>query len=237
MRWVLILFAGILVIFVCAILLLATPLPGPLPEPFSKGRNLMAAICTGTLGLLFLGAFAIYLVAGVLGRGGEFDPAFTEAGFTARGYMLVGREYRGTVQDRPATVRYLPPYRGQAAVIDMTVEALSGLRLAAGITRPLLDCRRCAQIAVDAPVLAGLQVYASDETSARRLLADFEAQNVFSRSLIDAQAIGTTELYIQPERVWLRAHVRPARGELMLGWLDDLAALAEAAEGVQTLPE
>ncbi len=230
MRWVLVLFGGILAIFICAIIILAIPLPRPLPEPFSKGRNLVAAIATGVLGLLFIGGFTVYLIAGVLAGGRAFDPVFVEAGFTAHGYMLVGREYRGTVRDRPATVRYMPPQRSRSAVIDMTVEALSDLRLAAGVTRPLLDCRGCAQVDVTHLGLAGVQVYTTDTVTVTRLLADPEAQAVLSRLLIDAQAMGTVELYVQPRQVWLRAHARSTSGELLLNWLDDLAALAGMME-------
>lgn len=230
MRRGLTLFGGLVALLICAVVILAIPLPRPLPEPFSKDRNLVAAIITGVLGLLFIGGFTVYLIAGVLAGGREFDPALIEAGFKARGYMLVGREYRGTVRDRPAAVHYLPPYRGQAAVIDITVEARSDLRLAAGAQRPLLDCRNCTQVDVTHLRLAGVQVYAADTVTVTRLLADLEAQAVFSRLLIDAQTTGTVELYVQPQQVWLRAHMRSTSSELLLSWLDDLAALAEMVE-------
>lgn len=227
MRWMLILLVPLVLIFLCAIAMLAIPLPRPLPEPFSRGRNLVAAIGTGGLGLLYVGGLAVYLVTGVLGSGRSLDPAFAAAGFTSQSYMLTGREYRGMVRGRPAVVRYIPPYRAQAAVVDMTIRGSSPVRWAAGAQRPLLDCRDCAPMTVDAPALAGLQVYAADEAAVRPLLADVEVQAVLSRLLIETRAWGATELYVQPEQVWLRAHLRPAPDDRLLAWLDDLARLAE----------
>ena len=53
-------------LFGCALLMMSLPLPQPFPPPLSDGRNQMAAVITGILGVGYVFGLALYLVSSVL---------------------------------------------------------------------------------------------------------------------------------------------------------------------------
>jgi hypothetical protein len=81
--------------------------------------------------------------------------------------------------------------------------------------------------------LAGLQVYGEDERWVRRLLSE-PTNSATLRCLLGEQARdGLRELYVQPDRLWLRARPSARVTAARVGqWLDDLLALASAVEAV-----
>ena len=95
MKIVMLLFASIILLFFCALILMWMPMPKPFPPPLSKGRNLMAAITVGVLGMADVIALAIYVISLPLQAGRALDPILTPAGFGAQRYIVFGRRYKG----------------------------------------------------------------------------------------------------------------------------------------------
>ena len=97
-----------------------------------------------------------------------------------------------------------------------------------------MDCGDCVRVDVDGAELAGLQIYAENGLWVRRLLAEPANRILIGRVLADQKRGGLREFHLQRGRIWLRA--RPpswAAEEHILLWLDDLLALADAAERVE----
>jgi hypothetical protein len=220
-------FVPIILIFVCALIILLMPLPAPFPPPASKARNLVAAIATGVLGMGYLVGLVVYFVVGLSGSSRALDPALTPLGLTARGYMVFGRQYTGAIEGRQVEIRYTPAQNIKPAVYEVYIATNTGTRMALGRQRPLLDCRDCPPVEVSGVGLDGVQVFSQDPTRAQGLLADGSTRAILARLLA-----GPAELYVQPNRLWLRAHPRQIAEQQARGWLDDLLALANAIEAL-----
>jgi hypothetical protein len=216
-------------LFGCALFMLRVPLPASL----EGARNPVAAIATGLVGATCLAGIVVYVIASLRRASHSLDPVLTPLGLAAKPHALYGRQYHGLLQGRRVQVHYLPAQASRSVRLDLYLDAALGTRMAIGRRRPLLDCRDCPRVDVEAD-LGPLQVYAEDETQARRLLADETVRAAIRRLLADPTSPGPQELYIQPGQVWLRA--RPWRiGEGQIeAWLDDLLALAEAGERLKT---
>ena len=237
-----------ILLFLCALVTLWMPLPQPFPPPLSGGRNRMAAVMTGILGIGYVAGLAAYVIASVLRAGRILDPVLASAGLVSESYRVFGRQYTGVIRGREVAVRFLPPQGINPALLNVHVVANLGMRVAIGHKRPLLDCRDCAQFNVGELDLGHLQVYAEDQECARSLLADpvgraalrrlmeprpmpTPARSGFPLNCVDdREALGFRELYLQPERVWLRARPRQITEPQLRQWLDDMLALAEAGE-------
>ena len=231
MRVVLIILVPAILLFGVALLLLWLPLPGPLPAPLSRGRNLMAAVTTGVLGLGYVLGLAVYVISSVRQAGQTLDAALTARGLASSSYLGVGRRYHGLIGGRQVTVYFMPAQGIQRALVDVHVSADLGARAALGEGRPLLDCRDCARVTVEGADWGRFDVYGEDETWVRRLLADPARGALLLGLLGDRQRDGLRELYLQPDQVWLRARpTTPVTGEHVQRWLDDVLALAQAAE-------
>jgi hypothetical protein len=204
----------------------------------------MAAVMTGILGIGYLAVLAAYVIAAVLRAGCILDPVLMSAGLVSGSYRVFGRQYTGVIQGREVEVRFLPPQGINPALLNVHVAANLGTRVAIGHTRPLLNCRDCAQLSVGELELGRLQVYAENQECARGLLVD-PAGGSALRRLMEATAtrsgfplngvdgregLGFREVYLQPEGVWLRARPRQMTEPQLRQWLDDLLALAEAGE-------
>ena len=74
--------------------------------------------------------------------------------------------------------------------------------------------------------MEALQVYAQDAERATRLLSDAANSAAIACLLDDQEAYGLREVYLQPERVWLRAHPRRMEGKRFRQWLDAVLVLA-----------
>jgi hypothetical protein len=223
-------------LFGCALFMLRVPLPAWLEE----ARNPVAAIATGLVGAACLGCIVVYVIASLRRAGRSLDPVLTPLGFAAQPYALYGRQYQGLLQGRRVQIHYLPAQANRSARLDVILDADPGSRMAIGHQRPLLDCRDCPRLAspvADAGLggdLGPLQVYAPDGPAARHLLADETVQAVLRRLLADPTSPGPQELYLQPDRIWLRARLWQVGEGQIEAWLDDLLALAEAGENLKT---
>ena len=108
MRLLLYIFLLPLLLFGCALLLLATPLPPGLPPPFSDARNLPAALMVGCLGvLLILGLFGL-TINRVSRSARLMNDMLLPLGFTSHNYMFFGRQYNGMWQGRSVQIRFVP---------------------------------------------------------------------------------------------------------------------------------
>ena len=211
MRTLLIIIIPPLLIFACALLIIWLPLPQPFPPALSGGRNQVAAVVAGLLGLAYLVGLALYLIASFRQAGQALDSPFLARGLTAENYLGVGRTYRGPVEGRAVEANYLPAQGLRPALLNVYVAAELGTRAAAGQKRPLLDCRDCAPL--------------------RDIRADEGSRAALNHLMSGQKSLGIRELYWQPERIWLRAHPSyRVAAEQVEGWLDALLLLAKAAE-------
>jgi hypothetical protein len=230
MRVLLAIVVPVALIFGCALVLMWLPLPQPFSPALSDGRNRLAAVVTGILAGGYLIALAIWVVTSILGAGRILEPVLTAAGLASESYGLFGQRYRGAIQGRELEVTFLPAQGVAPAKLDVYVAADMGTRLAIGPSRPLLDCRDCPRLDLDGSGLDHFEVYAQDDTYARALLADAGSGDAL-RGLLDNQGrFGLCEVYVQPDRIWLRARPRALTAERFENWMADLLALAEVGE-------
>jgi hypothetical protein len=189
----------------------------------------MSAVVVGILGLVYLVGLSAYLISAVRGAARLLDSLLTPMGLTSEAHMMVGRRYRGMIDGRAVEIVFLPAYGITPALINVTIAADVGARMAFGRERPRLDCTDCARMDASGPGLKDLCIVAEDAHAARRLLADSKA-NAALRGLLVGQGPGIREIYLQPEAVWLRARPRHPTADSFAHWLNDLRKLAEAGE-------
>jgi len=225
----LLLLAPPLILCVCALATLWIPLPTLFPPAMSGARNRVSAVLTGVLGLGYLVGLAAYLVFWVRRAASVLDPILTPEGLASKPHLLVGRHYRGMIEGRAIEITFLPAYGIVPALLNVTIGANLGVRMAVGRQRPRLDCMDCARVDVLNPKLKDLHVVAKDEASARRLLTSLEICAALPCLLTGT---GTREVYVQPARIWLRARPRRMTAEDFARWLDCLEKLARAGERV-----
>jgi len=219
-----------LVLLGCAVATIWIPLPRPFPAAASHARQLLAAVLTGLVGIAYLIGLTRALVARTQ-RGGRFlDAILSPLGFPSARYLAVGRRYQGRVRGRQVAIDYMPGYRLKLAVLNVYVSAPLRFRAAIGRGRPLLDCRDCPAIGLDEPGLNQIQAFTRAAARVRGLFAAPASREAIGRLLGDPQTLGPIALYLQPDRVWLAAHLRQVTEEQLRAWLVDLVALAEAAE-------
>lgn len=229
MRFVLLILIPPIILFVLALAMILMPLPRPFPEAKSSARNLVAAITTGVLGMLYLIGLTIYTITLFL-QGGRLDAALTPLGLVTGSYMGFGRQYYGEIDGRRIEITYQPPQAIRSALLNITVDADIGTRAAVVTKRPLLDCADCPAVDVGMSELDQFLIVAEDETWMQHLLAKPMNAATLSHLLDNQETSGTRELYFQPGRVWLRAHPQQLTEAQLHQWLDDLLALAKATE-------
>lgn len=230
MRIILLILLPPIILFVFALAMILAPLPHPFPEAKSLERNRMAAITTGVLGAAYLVGLTIYAVSWFLQAGQALDSTLVPLGLTSEGYMGFGRQYHGEIKGRRVDVTYQPAQMIKPALLNIYVSVSARTQAALGPGKPLLDCRGCPEVAIETPELSQLHVVAQDEAWMRRLLANPANAAAASRLLGNQEALGLRELYIQPDRIWLRAHPKQVTGNQFQHWLDDLLTLAETVE-------
>ena len=230
MRIILLILLPPIIIFALALTMILAPLPHPFPEAKSPERIRVSAIITGVLGAAYLVGLTIYVVSWFMQAGQTLDPALVPLGLTSEGYLGVGRQYHGEIKGRQVEVTYQPAQMLKPSLLNFYVGASAGTQAALGPEKPLLDCRDCPAVDVKVPGLGQLHVVAQDEAWMRRLLADPANAAAVSRLLGDQETLGLRELYLQPNRIWLRAHPKQITENHIQRWLDDLLILAEAIE-------
>ena len=194
-----------------------------------RTRTAIAAITTGVLGLGYVVGIGVYLVAFVRQAGRVLEPVLLSRGLSMQADVGVGQSYRGQVEGRTVQVSFVPGRALDRSLLNVYVSADAGTRAAIGVQRPLLDCQECPL--VDWADLTGLQAAAEDEGWVRRWLSAPEHRAVLEGMLGAGAGDGTRELYVQPERLWLRARLQRVDPSQVSAWLDALLLLAREAEG------
>ncbi|HCC79730.1 MAG: hypothetical protein A2X25_09160 [Chloroflexi bacterium GWB2_49_20] len=224
------LFTPILILGI-ALLLTLVPLPPPLPMAGSHARNLLAAILTGILGLVWATSLVIYLVASFLMAGRAFESTFTSRGLTAGSYLGLGRQYQGSIDGRQVEAQYSPGRMIQNGLLNIHIQTDTNLRMAVGVNRPLLDCITCQQVEGSSYGLDDINVYAEDIPWAQNLLAESPNVELIRRLMDKSEKLGMREIYMQPGRIWL--HARPSAqfdANYAQIWLQLLLDLSRAIE-------
>ena len=231
MRVVLLILVPCVLLAGFALLMMWLPLPAPFPEQLSDGRTLVAALMTGILGLGYLAGLTAYLVLAFRRAGRVLDGVFANADLAPMPHRFFGRRYEGVVRERPVRADYTPARVLHPSVLNIYVAADIGQRMAAGITRPLLDCRGCRRVHMEGSPLEGLAIFARDILWARTFLAEGVNIDPMLRMLAGQGGLERRDLYMQPGQLWLCAHLRGRSSQADVGvWLGDLLALAERAE-------
>lgn len=215
-----------LLILGLAIFLLWVPLPSIAARPWSHDRNLPVAIFTGLIFLCYSVAFIWYMVATFLRAGNYLDPVMVSLGFSGRGNLFVGRSYHGRIFGREVTVETAPGHTIRRPLIQVYAAASTGTRLAAGARTPLLDSSNCPVLSIGIPELEGIEIRAQDEQAARRLIEDAGIRRLVLVLAGGDEQSGFRELYIQPERVWVRVHPARLDGAEIRSWMTAATELA-----------
>lgn len=190
----------------------------------------MAAIVTGVLGVSYIVGLTVYVVSTFLRAGRVLDSILTSEGMVSESYLVFGRRYQGELEGREVEVNFVPSQGIRPAQLNVYVEADIETSVAIGWQRPLLDCRDCVRWDVAGAGLGELQVYAEEEKRVDYLLKEAASREAVARLLEDRKEYGFREIYLQPGRVWLRAHPQEVRGVLFQQWLEDMLVLAETSE-------
>lgn len=233
-RIVLLILIPPVLLFAFALLMMWLPLPQPFPSSFSGGRDLVVAIMTGILGIGYMIGLGTYLMSSFSQAGRQLDPLFRSRGLIPRNYLVFRRQYQGIINGRQVEVRFTPSWGLQRALLEMYVSTDLDMRMAIGRRRPLLDCRDCPRVDVDDLDLSHLQLFAEEAIRARRLLADPAHRATLIRLISNQEGNGFRDIYLQPGRIWLRAHPSSRATKAHIeGWLDGLMSLAGVAEGTE----
>jgi hypothetical protein len=227
---------AVLVLPFVALLLLALvltlmPLPEPLPAARSSARNLLAAVSVGVLGAAYVLVIAVISVGSFTSRGGALDEILASKGMRSAGHMIFGRRYRGRLDGREVDVRVVPGPSLKPSLVEVSLTAAPGLRAAIGLSRPLLGCRDCSEVARIAPRPSRLRVFAEDHDLARARLGGDTPWRLLETALEGGGAEGSAELYIEEKRLWLRWHPWTVRAGNFDDRLEALLALAPNLEG------
>ncbi|MBN1437120.1 MAG: hypothetical protein JW936_08585 [Sedimentisphaerales bacterium] len=230
MRIILILFAAPIILLGFALLVMLVPLPGPLPEARSDGRNLIAAISTGILALIGLVTLTIHIVR-ALRLSGNLEQSllepFTKETFTCENYQVVGRKFQGQVAGCSVQAEFIPPKAMQHALLNIYVQADIGFNAAIGAAKPILAQRGCKQVELADEVLKHLRIYSDNEEQLKNLLQRSEYKQAIAQLLSEQKLLGLRELYIQPKKIHLRARPTAAvTSQHTEQWLKNLITLA-----------
>ncbi len=208
----------------------------PLPRGVDRDLFVMAAFLLTMLGCV--AAAVVFAVALVVRRARHLDAAFAPLGVAAQQYLTNGRQYHGIFGGRQLDAYF---YRGPVfeLYLGTPLQTRLGLAPQGGLGRAMANMVGRQPIALAQPVWEGVSAYALDEPWSRALLSDTRARASLLR-LIDEDAPGAArfesrQVILQPEAWLLRLHhtrvenITPAH---VRAWLDDLRALAEAAEAL-----
>lgn len=218
-----------LLVFAVLLAIMQLPLPRPFPRAGSDVRELMALVLAP---ILFI-AYLYVVVANTLtafDRPARFlDGEMAPFGLTGRRHGVFGRSYQGEPQGFAVRIEFQPAAGLRSHLLNVHVAAAADRRAAISSSRPILDCRDCPEIRFTEPGMVGLRVFADDETWIRTVLGRSAVQTALAGLIQGDEWSGVNELYIQPERIWLRAHPRLVEGDVAV-WMPMLLTLARAVD-------
>ncbi len=184
-------------------------------------------------------ALLMVLQVGVIWwRARKLDALFVPLGLEGGAYMTHFRRYRGVVSGRQADLRL---WRGPALELEIATPLCTRL----GITQRQADTSFFAELAGQRPLtlsepgLAGLSVFALDETWSRGLLADTATAAAVRRlTALNSGIFTRQQLVFRPQAISLLLtgnrrifgiDITPGQARR---WMDDLCVVAQAAEAL-----
>jgi hypothetical protein len=149
-------------------------------------------------------------------------------------YFLNGRQYHGLVGGRQVDAYF---YRGPTLdlYLGANVKTRLGVGAKSGAGRVVAGVLKRQPLAVADPDLQRLALFAHDDAWAGALLADPTARAALLRLTRDEGGYEIRQLSFQPEAVFLGLYhtdLRRITAESLRQWVDDLNALARAAEAL-----
>ncbi len=181
--------------------------------------------------MVYVIGLVVYVVSSFLGAGQALHELLIPLGFSSDRYLLFGSRYEGKIRDRPMDVYFTPARMLRPSLMEAHVDVPSRSRMAIAHQTPLLDCSGCLPVNVEGSEASRWQIRAQDEGWARRLLSEPRARRALANLMDGPETLGLREIYVQPKRIWFRAHV-PQGASVPRQWFDDLVALGEAVEFV-----
>ena len=133
------------------------------------------------------------------------------------------------MEGHPLSIEFQPARSPKSHLLNVYLSLAGGGQAAIGLSRPLLECRDCSEVSFSEPDLANLRVFAADEAWIRAVLADASTQAALAGLIHGDAWRGLSEVYLKPDRLWLRAHPRLAQDD-SVEWLPALMILARAVE-------
>lgn len=170
-------------------------------------------------------------------RAKQYDALFAPLGLEGKMYMLSGRRYQGSVQERQVDVRL---YRGPA--LDMRIDTSLQTKLSVAnsdmVSLTLARAFGREALALSEPGLDGMTAFAHNETWARSLLAKPEAQEALQRLILNDSIYLMRQVHFEPGK--LRLFLYRSKGlfkftvtaDEVRQWFDALLALARVAESL-----
>jgi len=197
--------------------------------------GLAGGMSCAMIGILVIGAWIIVKQAN---RGRRADAMFAALGLPARAYYWRGRQAHGSIHGRQVDV-YVAP-QGMALQLEWYVASAARTRLSLALKGALGHAAAKAMkpewlTLTQSPDLNHLLATPFDPDWARVLLADESARAAIAKLCAPAPGRETRALNITPSAIYWIVNALPDSALTLDNarrWLDDLMALAKAAERV-----
>ena len=206
-------------------------------EPGNNAPMILFALSTlAFLALLFGGTTAIAAWI-MIRRKRWLDDAVVPLGLAGSGYMLTGRRYTGTVEEKEVEVRF---YRGPALAIyvDTPLHTRLGIAERSGAGSAIAGLLNREPISIDDPDLQSISVFALDHPWARMLFEDPQARALILEMVTGETPFMFQQVFLQPGRFCLRLYSSNKFGGVCVTpqeaarWVSDLLALTAIAESL-----
>lgn len=230
MRLLLLMLILPIVLAMWVVIVLAVPLPAAFPSAWSDGRNMLAAISAGLLGIGGMVGIAGFAVGQVLRAGSSLDAAFEALGLAPAGHRAFARHFEGVLGGRRATATLHPPFQLQPWRLTVSVDARPRVRLALGKHGPLVNSCKLPRIRLDDRELEACRVHAANQESGRQMVTSPAFRSGLKFFLETLVQPGTLEIHLESERIRLRLRAYRMQEEQVRQWLEGLAQLTAACE-------
>jgi len=232
-RTIFLIVVPVLLLFCLGMVLIWVPLPQPFPAAAGNGRNTMAAVVVGILGLVYVIGLTGYVCWAVFRSGRVLDDVLASIGMTASGNLGLRRRYHGRLHGYNVRASWVPGYGVRPSQFLANVVADVGLVAAVGDHHPLRPSADAIRVKV--PVLENWTpvVLVKPDHAAR--LTDFLAAEESARGLhmllAASEPGGVRELSLAPDRIWFRARPNTEVAVQRAGeWVQKLVILAAQLE-------
>jgi hypothetical protein len=224
---IIILIVGLGVLFL--LVLIASSLP--------VDRETSFFIFAGMLAAFFLLSVVTVIVWGVITvrrRTRGLDAAFTPLGLDGGSFMLTGRQYQGTLRDRPVDVYF---YRGPTLSISIhaALKTRTSISYKSWLGGLVADLAKKEPLAISDARFDPYSIHALDERWTCALLADPQARGALLRLMDGEPSFMLRQVLIQPQMLVLRLqHIlkRDITPQNVRTWLDAMFDLLQVAESL-----